>query len=200
MRISKDLHDGLGASLTRINFLAERVLETAAGEPGENARQLSNSTHEMAGSLRDLIWASNPADAGAEGLITRICQQAEGLLGAAGVRCRFDLPDELPSERLTDGQRHHLLLAAKEALNNATRHAHASEVRLHVRSEASFLELIIEDNGDAFDSSLAHSGNGLGNMKSRLASIGGECRIDSTPGTGTRVSLRLPLAQTNTRL
>lgn len=198
MRIARDLHDGIGANLTRINSLAEKLGEEAHALPDTVARRLADTTREMAGALRDIIWAASPAEATADGLVARICQQAEVLLNEAGIRCRFDLPDNLPAIPLTAEQRHHFLLAAKEALNNATRHAAATEVRVRARCEGSTLELVIEDNGRSFDPTSVREGNGLRNMRSRMASVGGEFQVESKVGDGTRVCLRLTIGQTAT--
>jgi signal transduction histidine kinase len=92
--------------------------------------------------------------------------------------------------------RHNLFLAAKEALTNIIKHARASEAWFRVNVTVSALELAIEDDGQGFGpASAAAGGDGLRNMRQRLAGIGGECRVESRPGAGTRVMLRLPWRQ-----
>ena len=90
--------------------------------------------------------------------------------------------------------RHHLFLVVKEALSNIVKHARATEVWLRLSVKDKTLSLIIEDNGCGFD--LAHSalrtphsalGNGLVNMRERLAQLGGQFTVDSIPGQGTRI-------------
>ena len=150
-RISKDLHDGLGANLTRLSYLADKLGGAAAGGSEEQIQRLSRSTREMASALKDIIWATNPADETLQGLTARICEQAEDLLSAAGIRCRFDLPEALPRQALPAEHWRDVLLAAKEALNNAARHSLASEVRIRAMAFDPIFQLSIEDNGRGFD-------------------------------------------------
>jgi signal transduction histidine kinase len=104
------------------------------------------------------------------------------------------LPLLIPELQLPADVRHNLFLACKEALNNIQKHAQATEVWLRLTVADSRLDLLIEDNGLGFPLQ-PRPGNGLHNMQARLAVIGGQCRVDSHPGRGTRVcfSLALPL-------
>ena len=106
----------------------------------------------------------------------------------AGVRCRLDLPLELPLWPLTAETRHNVFLAFKEALHNAVKHSGASEVRIALAVDAGVLTLLVEDYGRGFDPAAANlSGNGLGNMRRRLEEIGGRCEVVSTPGQGVKI-------------
>jgi len=89
--------------------------------------------------------------------------------------------------------RHNLFLAVKEALHNIVKHAHASEVRINFLCHDGTLEINIADNGRGFDLSAPVEGNGLTNIKARLANAGGDCEFISQPGAGTTVHLKLPL-------
>ena len=133
---------------------------------------MSRSTREMASALKDIIWAANPADETLQGLTARICEQAEDLLSAAAIRCRFDLPEALPRQSLPAEHWRNFLLAAKEALNNAARHSLASEVRIRAMAFDSIFQLSIEDNGRGFDPAKPPAGDGLPNMRARVESAG----------------------------
>jgi signal transduction histidine kinase len=125
---------------------------------------------------------------------------AQELLGAAGVRCRLDVPLEVPPWPLTAETRHNLFLAFKEALNNVVKHAGATEVRisLEVRSDVFIFQM--RDNGRGFDreqppsrqGGRIASGNGLRNIEGRIMRIGGRCEISSEFGKGTVVSFVIP--------
>lgn len=196
-RIAKDLHDGLGANLTQLTLLADQA-EDRTAEPrtlARHLRELSQSTRATVSGLKDFLWATNAADVTLEGLVTRICQHAETFLGPAGLRCRFDVPVDLPAIALEPHTRHHLFLAAKEALNNVVRHARASEVRVRAVVTDSRCTLIIEDNGCGFatapDPSTASDAtrgcHGLATMRQRVEEAGGTFSIASQPGRGTEV-------------
>jgi signal transduction histidine kinase len=76
------------------------------------------------------------------------------------------------------------------------KHARATEAWIRVKVTVWGLELAIEDNGQGFETGAAAAdGDGLRNLRQRLAGIGGECQIESRPGAGTRVMLRLPWRQ-----
>jgi signal transduction histidine kinase len=198
-RIAKDLHDGLGADLTRLALLAD----LASGEPeekaGEHLQKLSRSSREAARVLKEMIWIANPANDTLEGVVSRIGQTAQDFLGDARIRCRLDLPAQLPENPLTLDQRRNLLLVAREALNNIVKHASATEVCIRASSRGDGLFLEIEDNGRGFDAAGIHSdGLGLASMKRRIESLGGTLDLQSLPGAGTKISIALKIGQGGT--
>ncbi len=102
--------------------------------------------------------------------------------------------------------RHNLFLAFEESLNNALKHGRASRIRVDMRAEPGLFEINVEDNGCGFDvetvTSAKHDpaasaekriGNGMQNLRQRLADVGGQCGIRSRPGQGTTVTLTVPL-------
>jgi signal transduction histidine kinase len=106
---------------------------------------------------------------------------------------------------LSSEARHNLFLTFEEALNNVLKHSAASKVKVEMVVSPAEFEINVADNGRGFEvngpvtsGSARHergvpSGNGLRNMRQRLADVGGECLIRSRPGNGTMVSLRIHL-------
>ena len=89
--------------------------------------------------------------------------------------------------------RHNLYLACKEALHNVVKHAGASEVSVRLDLAEGGFTLAIEDDGQGFAADCPPArGNGLANMRQRLKELHGLCRVESTPGRGTRVLFSLP--------
>jgi signal transduction histidine kinase/ligand-binding sensor domain-containing protein len=215
-RIAKDLHDDLGANLTGIALqieVASRDQHDAA-LLREQLRALAASVRGLIGGMREVVWSLNPRCDSVESFWSYACDYAENFLAAAGLRCRFDVPEELPARVLSAEARHHLLLVIKEALNNTAKHAAATEVRVGLRLEQRILTLTLEDNGRGFvpdktpgavpDSSDAAeepdnsphppgAGGGLVNMRRRVETLGGSFVLRSEPGTGTHVTARIPL-------
>jgi signal transduction histidine kinase len=130
-------------------------------------------------------------------------------LGAAQIRCRLDVPAQLPEHQLQSEVRHNLFLAVKEALNNVVKHARATEAWLRVRVGVMSFTVTVEDNGRGLAAAAADessragrvsSGLGLKNLEKRLASAGGRCVIESEPGRGTRVQFTVPLGASSPEL
>lgn len=194
-RIAKDLHDGLGADLTRLALLAD----LASGETGtgEHLQKISRSSREAARLLKEMIWISNPANDTAEGLVSRICQTAEDFLADARIRCRLNLAPELPRHPLTCEERRNLLLVAREVLNNIVKHASATEVNLGAQGSRQSLELTIADNGRGFDPmTVRPDALGLVSMKRRMENLGGSLAVESRKGSGTTIRITIKLGET----
>ena len=198
-RIARDLHDDLGTSLTQIIMLSS--LANRDQTPPEKARQLieqvGGRSKEMVTALDEIVWAVNPKNDTLVALVRYLGHFAEEMLQPAGIRCRLDIPHGLPAHPLSAEVRHHLFLAFKEALNNCIRHSGASLVQLGVDLKPDEVIISIKDDGRGFDPESGPSeedGDGLTNIPGRMADIGGHAEIQSAPGRGTTVTLRLPLA------
>ena len=192
-RISKDLHDDLGGSLTEVNILATSVsAETPAGQIGDCLSQIVQKSESMVCALDEIIWAINPHYDSVGPFADYLSGYAGEFLGRAGIRLRLDMQTDLPLLALDSERRHSLFLAAKESLTNVVRHAAATEVVLRLHTTGRKLLLIVEDNGKGFEPGESQ-GHGLGNLCTRMAAMQGQCRISRRPEGGTRVELELPL-------
>ncbi|HEX4350931.1 MAG TPA: two-component regulator propeller domain-containing protein, partial [Verrucomicrobiae bacterium] len=194
-RIAKDIHDDLGANLTQIAYLGE-LANQDRGEPGlvgERISKISATARQTVKSLDEIVWAVNPRNDTLAHLLDYAGQFALDYLRTAGIRCRLDFPTEVPERELSTDLRHNLFLVIKETLHNIFKHANATEVWLRAVGNDQALEVIIEDNGRGFasapDNALA---DGLRNMQQRMAEIDGTFRVESQPGSGTKIILRLP--------
>jgi len=191
-RIAQDLHDDLGANLTQIVFLSQRV---EAGQ--QDAQEMDRWFHLIPAtaqktiqSLDEIVWAINPRHDSLESFANYLSQFAQQHMSLAGVRCVLDVPTVLPVMTLTAEVRHKLLLAAREALQNVAMHARATEARVVLQLDDDSLTVVVSDNGHGFDiTKTRNEGNGLSNMRRRLEDIGGRMEITSQPGKGTTVRL-----------
>ena len=194
-RIARDIHDDLGNRLTKIQLLTGLLQQdrTAADKAATHVRQISSTAQAATDALDEIVWAINPRNDTLPHLIDYLGQFAVEFLRTAGIRCRVDLPQQPPSKSVSTEVRHNLFLALKETLNNIVRHAQATEVSLSVLATDESIRVIIEDNGRGFNGEVKNNGaNGLENMRQRMAEIGGQFGIKSTPGSGTRVSFNGP--------
>jgi signal transduction histidine kinase len=134
----------------------------------------------------------NPGNDTLPHLVNYIGEYAVEFLDNAGIRCRLDLPEQLPSLPVSTEVRHNLFLAIKESLNNVVRHANAAEVFLNAQIQNGSLKFSVADNGRGFQPGQNKvSADGLRNMRQRMHDIGGECEIESAGG-GTKISFICP--------
>lgn len=210
-RIAKDIHDDLGASLTRITLLSQSARGELdhAPEAAADVDRIYRTARELTRAMDEIVWAVNPQHDTLDSLATYLGRFAQDFLNAAHIRCRLDVPMQLPPWPLTAEVRHNLFLAFKEALNNAVRHAEAAEVKVSLQIERDGFALRVEDLGRGFapgaengagsrSAGRVASGNGVANMRQRLAEIGGRCELRSSPGKGTTVTFFVPLKPTTT--
>jgi len=152
---------------------------------------------ELTQSLNEIVWAINPANDTLDSFVSYVGEFAQDFLGTAGLACRLKLPSEPPAVAISATVRHHLWLAIKETLHNVVKHAGATEVHLSVTLNGPVLTVTIQDNGRGFEadtvSGVATGRNGLGNLETRLAEIGGRFHQQSRPGEGTRTILSVIL-------
>ncbi len=184
--------------------------ESARGDlsdPGSAAaglQKIYDTARELTRSMDEIVWAVSPRHDTLESLATYLEKFAQDWLATVGIRCRLDLPLQFPEWHLTSEVRHNIFLAFKEALHNAVKHSGASEVLIRLALKEKSFELAVVDNGRGFavgekikNSPVvlgrAASGNGLENMRRRLAAIGGNCEIQSASGTGTKVIFSMQL-------
>jgi ligand-binding sensor domain-containing protein/signal transduction histidine kinase len=194
-RIAQDIHDDVGASLTQIGFLSALIARATATPPAgrDQVERIRSHAVEVVQSLDSIVWAVQPRHDRVPSLVAYLCQVADELFRDSPIRCRQDVPADIPTAPLEAEKRHQILLAAKEALHNAAKHSHATEVWLRIRIENNVLGITVTDNGIGFTSG-SSDGTGLGNMQRRMETIGGTCEITGGAGAGTTVVIRIALA------
>ena len=194
-RIAKDIHDDLGANLTQIALLSELVRHdnTPTSKADVHTQKISSTARQAIKSLDEIVWAVDPRNDTLAQMMDYTGQFALDYLESAGIRCRLDLPDQIPEREIPANARHNLFLVVKEALNNVVKHAQADEVRLRLSSAANGIQIEIEDNGRGFGQTADSPGaDGLRNMRQRMNEISGECHIESRVGSGTKIIIELP--------
>jgi ligand-binding sensor domain-containing protein/two-component sensor histidine kinase len=188
--IATDLHDDIGANLTRIALLSEVARRT---EDDGALASIARIARESVTSMSDIVWAINPKRESVLDLTRRMRQHADELFTLRGIDLRFETPAGGAGLKLGLDVRRDLLLIFKEAVNNAARHSSCSAVDIGLRVERSQLVLSVTDNGVGFDPSAADEGHGLTSMRRRAARIKAAFEITSGPTGGTSVAVRVPL-------
>ena len=199
-RIAKDIHDHLGANLTRISLLSQAahgVLENPARAAAQLDR-IYETSRELTRAMDEIVWAVNPQHDTLDSLASYLGNFALEYLGSLGLRCRLDVPLQLPPWPIPAETRHNVFLAFKEALHNIVKHSGASDITVALTTDDQGFQLTARDNGCGFDPATVPirpgRGNGLKNMVQRLEKAGGRCELRSTPGAGTEIQFYIPVA------
>ena len=184
-RISRELHDLLGHHLTALSLNLEVAGHLVQGKAQEHVNQAHTLARLLLSDVREAVSRLREDDAAID-MAATLRPLADNV---AGLQIAMEMPQPF---LLDDPERAHVLLrCTQEIITNAVRHAQAGELRLHYRYDGRLVRLQARDNGRGAEAPVA--GNGLRGMRERLAAYGGRVDIDTRPGRGFAVDLRLPL-------
>ncbi len=192
-RIATDMHDDLGAGLSRIKFLSETIgIKQQLQQPIEDdIFKIRDYSHQMIDKMGEIVWALNEKNDSLSDLLSYTRSYAAEYLSQNGIQCRVITPDDLPAILVNGEFRRNIYLAVKETLHNIVKHAQATIVSIKIETGKN-LSVTIQDNGIGFNQKETRPySNGLINVKKRMSDIGGAVQIES--GKGTSVSLTVPL-------
>ena len=200
-RIGQDLHDGLGQHLTGIAFMTkvqeQKLAEKGLTEAIEAAR-IVKLVNEAINKTRELAHGLLPVVAESEGLMSALKRWAAEVEDVFSISCRFRC--ESPVLIDDPSMSTHLYRIAQEAVNNAMRHGHASEVVITLSGGNRQGSLIIEDDGSGVrETSASHSGKGLHIMNYRARMMGGSLVVQTKKTRGTRVRCVFPLTRQSSK-
>ncbi len=190
-RIATDMHDDLGAGLTRIKFITENMIQHSQ-DPLLNSdiKKLKSSSNELVEKMGEIIWAMNEKNNSLEDLLFYLRSYAVDYCLENNLVCDFIIPESIPSI-IIDGQtRRNIFLVLKESLHNIVKHAGAEKVTITIIAGKNLL-LQITDNGKGLSLPIHSNGNGLLNMRRRAAALNGSLTI-SQEGPCS-VKLEIPL-------
>lgn len=190
-RIATDLHDDIGANLTRIAVLSEVVRRKGQADTDNHLASIATVARESVTAMSDIVWAISPGRGGLGDLTSRMREHAEEVFAANGTALTFTAPTMSRDLRLSVDTRRDVYLIFKEAVNNAARHSGCSHVHVSLQSDDKALVLSVVDDGTGFDIASADQGNGLASMRSRAERLGAKFDVSSRPGKGTTVQLEV---------
>jgi signal transduction histidine kinase len=194
-QLSRELHDEIGQTLALLQIEISHVQALLPAQP-EAARERLRRARELAErtvqTIRNMSLLLRPTLLDDLGLTPALQFQLEDFLRRSGTHC--DFVEEGVSDRLPDAVKTCVYRVVQEALHNCEKHSGASSVRVVVRQLPDCLWAEIEDNGRGFVAGERRNGLGLLGIRERAAAAGGTLVIDTAPGRGTRITLRIPLA------
>ncbi len=195
--IASDLHDDIGTTLTSIALfsdLAKTDVHNNAPLAMERLDRIAVASRVLLDQMNDIVWSVKPQNDSLQNAILRMTDVAATLFDAKGIEHTVTVPDKIDDRKLSMHQRRNILLIFKEMMNNVVKHSQATAVSVTVAAgKNGEITFTVQDNGAGFDPAAAYSGNGMKNMQSRAAAIGGTVTFDSTPGRGTKAELHVPV-------
>lgn len=193
MRISSDLHDEVGATLSGLALYSQLTRDQVKARQTSKVEQsldiMQKSAADMVDKLNDIVWAVNPQQDTLEKLWQKLEDYAQDMCAVKNIQVRTHIIPSLNTARLAMEDRRNIYLVCKEAVNNAVKYSSCSELVLCARESEEGISFMIQDNGKGFEFENIKMGNGLSNQLKRAESMGAKLSLTSVPGKGTLVEL-----------
>src|SRR6266700_217354 len=187
VRIAREIHDAISQHLFALRMIAAGMRRA---DPGDQQAQAIERISEEA--LRDMqmllieLRPASPDGAGLAPALQQICAAYHHRLGVTVDASLDDVTVPAPVE-------HALLRITQEACTNAVRHGNARRLAVSMTRQGRHVELAVRDTGTGFDPAAPHAGSGLAHIRDRVAELGGTVDIDSAPGRGAALTVRVPV-------
>lgn len=192
VRISRDLHDNLGSSITYIISSLDRLVwqeKTEKKDLTNKMNELSDFARSTMSQLRETIWVIDNDSITLYDLKSRIIEYVALMTTDSGIKYAIKIPDidiSIDSNRTI-----HLYRIIQEAVNNSVKHSNAGKLEIYMDPTESYFELTISDNGTGFDfNKISANCMGLKNIHQRCKEIEGICTIDTEKNKGTTICIK----------
>jgi len=198
MRIAKDLHDDIGASLSSIHLyseLAAKTLENNIGKTKDILTAIEKNALKAMDEMGDIVWAIQSSIDEDKNLSSRIKNYGSSLLAVKNISCIYNINPELEKKLVSVEARKNILLIIKEAINNIAKYSQAMDVSINLNEQEGNVILSVTDNGTGFNAETVLKGNGLINMQNRCRFLDGTFEIISAQNKGTQIICTIPLTK-----
>ena len=186
-RIAREIHDAISQHLFGLRMIAAGMRRADPGN--QQARAIERISEEALRDMQALLTELRPASLDGAGLapaLQEICAAYHDRLGVTVDASLDDVTVPAPVE-------HALLRITQEACTNAVRHGNARRLAVSMTRQDGHVELAVRDTGTGFDPAAPHAGSGLAHIRDRVAELGGTVDIDSAPGRGAALTVRVPV-------
>jgi hypothetical protein len=193
-RIAADMHDDLGAGLTKIRYITENILEkTNSGERVQTElEKLKNFSSELLESMGEIIWATSEKNNLLSNTLYYLRSYAVNYCEENKIDCHFTIPENFKERIVSGNTRRNVFLLLKESLHNIVKHSSAKNVCIEINVLENWRIMIKDDGKGLSTNGIGSGGNGLINMKKRVGQLGGIIHFEG--GAGTVITIELPLA------
>jgi PAS domain S-box-containing protein len=193
----RDLHDGIVQEIYAVGLRLEEaqrnVLEGAGRPAADGLARAIADLNSVIRKLRSHLLGASPQVLDGHQLRAELQELARSVDGAQRLRFRLEI-DQEAAARLTPDSANQVLNIVREAMSNSLRHSGGQRGLVSLQSYRDGVRVVVEDDGNGFDQQRAHpGGQGLRNMAARTSQLNGHLDIRSSPGTGTRITLDIPM-------
>jgi signal transduction histidine kinase len=193
LRISQELHDEVGATLSGIamysHLAKEQIKNVQTGAIENSLNIIQSNASEMVNKLNDIVWLINPGQDSLQKLMQRLEDYAVQIAAVKNIRVKSNLNGHFAKNILSAETRRNIYLLFKEAINNAVKYSNATLLELNVQEDNATIQISLKDNGNGFDVDIVKHGNGLDNMQQRAKDMQTDCVIESAKGKGTSITV-----------
>jgi signal transduction histidine kinase len=177
------MHDELGSGMTAIRLMSEIAKNKMKGDVPKEIEKISESANDVLNKMNAIIWTMNSGNDTVDNLVSYIRAYSQEYFENTSVTCRINTPEKIRHQEMSGDKRRNIFLCVKETLNNALKHSKATEIIIDIAFDEN-LKIRIADNGVGIDlTRLRQFGNGIQNMKRRMATMGGAFVISNEDGT-----------------
>ncbi len=195
-RISREMHDDIGAGLTQITLMSESAKNKNSADNSKELDDIASTSRKLVSNMSEIIWSLNPENKTLEHLLAYLREQLHKLLEYSGISYSIGFPETGNDILLTNEQRRNILLVTKEIINNAVKHSKAQNIIVKATLQNNKLDVEVQDDGIGFDIRTTRTGNGQKNIRHRIEEMGGILEIESAPGKGSRFVYRISFGAT----
>lgn len=193
-RLARDLHDSLGSSLTHI-ILQTKSLERETSEDRglhQKVQKINRTSEEIVNRLKDIVWVLNSDDIELQDLIAQIRENSNTLFESSIINLNFNVNTINDNIKLTNNFSRNVYFCTMEALNNIIKHSKAQNAWVNIEfNKENELNISITDDGLGLQEISFGSGNGLQNIKKRIADIDGQIIFANHTPSGTQIIIKL---------
>lgn len=191
LRISREMHDDIGAGLTRITLISE-----VAKHRNSNAnelQQIADTSRQLVSNMSEIIWSLNPEHKSLNQLLSYLREELGKLLEHSLISYTISFPENAGDYILSNEQKRNILLVTKEIVHNAVKYSNAVKITVEAVIEKNALSFTISDDGKGFDVEKSTNGNGLKNIHHRLNELKADYSINAEIGKGVLCTYKIPL-------
>jgi signal transduction histidine kinase len=185
-KISQDLHDDIGASLSSLQIYGEVAEQSLRDQPvkaAEMIRKIKDQSKEIMENMGDIVWSMRTGNIGEVSLSAKIRNYAAELLQERQINFSFVIQPEAEKVLVSMKARKNLLLILRELMNNTAKYSKANTVALHIYLQDKNWIMDFRDNGIGLDTKAEYTGNGLNNLRYRSEELNGVYQVDVKEGT-----------------